>query len=70
MVFVFNHYLGLDICFDKFNYHDSLRARLRGNWPCPAIYRILLLTYVTNVDQQASNICQVINLKEKKLMQT
>jgi len=22
------HHLGLDICFDEYNYHDSLQARL------------------------------------------
>ena len=59
------HYLGLDICFDEYNHHDSLQACLRGNWPCSAIYKILLLTYVTNVEQQAINKCQILNLKEK-----
>jgi len=24
------HHLGLDICFDKYNYHDSLQACLTG----------------------------------------
>ena len=25
------HHLGLAVCFGKYNYHDSLKARLRGN---------------------------------------
>ena len=28
MVVVFIHHLGPDICFDEYNYHDSLRAFL------------------------------------------
>ena len=27
------HHLGLDICFDEYNYHDSLQACTRGSWP-------------------------------------
>ena len=33
LVVVNVHHLGLDICFNEYNYHNSLQAHLRGNWP-------------------------------------